>query len=67
MSSIALPLKLEGCQLVDGNGVSIALVRGEMAEYRAWGAEIVKAVNTHPQLISALKNLRAAVNAAEQV
>lgn len=47
---IALPLKLEGCQILDANGKMIALVRGDMTEYRARGGEIVAAVNGFAKL-----------------
>ena len=54
-SSLALPLRLEGCQIIDATGASIALLRGGMAEYRAHGAEIVAAVNTFAKLLAAAK------------
>jgi hypothetical protein len=42
---LALPLKLEGPQIFDANGVYVALLRGDMADYRERGAEIVATVN----------------------
>lgn len=61
-TSLALPLRLAGDQILDASGVSIALLRGEMAEYRARGAEIVVAVNAQPDLIVAAKEAWIAYN-----
>lgn len=78
---LALPLRLEGSQILDANGVSIALLRGEMPAYRDLGAEIIAAVNSHADLLKAAKaalladdsefqiwaDLKAAIARAEQI
>ncbi len=53
--TLALPLHLQGDEIFDTNGVSIALVRGLMPEYRERGEEIVTAVNAHADLLAAAK------------
>ncbi len=55
--TLALPLRLVDCQIIDANGVMIALVRGEMADYRERGAQIVAAVNTRDELLKAAKQV----------
>lgn len=52
---LALPLRLEGDEILDANGRQIALMRGLMDEYRASGAEIVTAVNERAELLEAAK------------
>lgn len=52
---LALPLKLEGCQILDADDRWIGLIRGEMKEYRKRGAEIVAAVNSSADLLAAAK------------
>jgi hypothetical protein len=54
---LALPLRLEGADIVDANGVPIALLLGKKRQYQANGAEIVDAVNSNAKLLKAAKRI----------
>lgn len=44
---IMLPLARVDCELLDSAGASVALIRGNMEEYRRYGDIIVAAVNAY--------------------